>query len=74
MSMDHVGVADVDWRKSSYSNGQANCVEFAQRDGLILVRDSKQNGEGPVLEFTRAEIGAFLLGAKDGEFDDLSEE
>ena len=31
------------WRKSSYSNGQANCVEIAARGGrtLIAVRDSK---------------------------------
>lgn len=31
------------WRKSSYSNGQANCVEVAARGGrtLVAVRDSK---------------------------------
>jgi hypothetical protein len=27
--------------------------------------------EGPALVYTRAEITAFVLGAKDGEFDDL---
>jgi hypothetical protein len=29
------------WRKSSYSNGQANCVETASRLGTVAVRDSK---------------------------------
>ena len=28
------------WRKSSYSDGQANCVEVAAA-GLVAVRDSK---------------------------------
>ncbi|MBR7839666.1 DUF397 domain-containing protein [Actinospica durhamensis] len=74
MSKDHDGVMEAGWRKSSYSNGQGNCVEFKQEDGLILVRDSKQGGTGPVLRFTHAEVGAFLLGAKDGEFDDLAKE
>jgi Domain of unknown function (DUF397) len=31
---------DLLWRKSSYSNGQANCVEVAAA-GLVSVRDSK---------------------------------
>ncbi len=41
------------WRKSSYSNGQANCVEIAARGGrtLIAVRDSKAP-EFPSLIFT----------------------
>jgi hypothetical protein len=32
------------WRKSSYSNGQANCVEVAVGEGgrsVVAVRDSK---------------------------------
>jgi hypothetical protein len=41
------------WRKSSYSNGQANCVETAaigQDSRFVVVRDSKAPA-GPVLTF-----------------------
>ncbi|HEY3140649.1 MAG TPA: DUF397 domain-containing protein [Acidimicrobiales bacterium] len=58
------------WRKSSLSSGGDNCVEVAvAADGSIGVRDSKQHGLGPVLEFTPSEWEAFLGGVKDGEFD-----
>jgi hypothetical protein len=60
------------WRKSSYSNSQGNCVEFAQlADGSVAVRNSRFP-QGPALVYTRAEIKALLEGAKDGEFDDLA--
>jgi hypothetical protein len=60
----------TNWRKSSLSSGGDNCVEIAfAADGGTGVRDSKQHGQGPVLEFTPAEWGAFLGGVKDGEFD-----
>ncbi|MBT2449364.1 DUF397 domain-containing protein [Streptomyces sp. ISL-43] len=39
------------WRKSSYSNGTGGeCVEVADGDGCIGVRDSKQH-QGPFLSF-----------------------
>ncbi|MFF9436477.1 DUF397 domain-containing protein [Streptomyces sp. NPDC014735] len=48
------------WRKSSYSGGSGNCVEFAlSRPGQILVRDSKIPG-GAVLSFPAAALTAFL--------------
>ncbi|HCU95455.1 MAG TPA: DUF397 domain-containing protein [Actinobacteria bacterium] len=56
------------WRKSSHSSGTGNCVEVATADGSVGVRDSKQHGRGPVLEFARAEWKAFIRAAKDGEF------
>jgi hypothetical protein len=35
----------------------------------IALRDSKQQGSGPVLEFTSVEWAAFLGGVRGGEFD-----
>jgi hypothetical protein len=62
------------WRKSSYSSGTGNCVEVAVRAGLpapaaVAVRDTKQFGRGPVLEFTGAQWTAFVHAAKGGHFD-----
>jgi len=37
--------------------------------GHIGVRDTKDNGTGPVLIFTSAEWTAFIAGAKEGQFD-----
>ena len=48
-----------------------NCVEVADLPtGEVAMRNSRFP-EGPALVYTRAEITAFVLGAKDGEFDDL---
>jgi hypothetical protein len=44
------------WRKSSYSaNGGQNCVEAGHALGRVLVRDTKDNGTGPVLRITPAD-------------------
>jgi Domain of unknown function (DUF397) len=44
-----------DWRKSSYSgNGGGNCVEVGAAGHAIAVRDTKQDGAGPVLRFSPA--------------------
>jgi hypothetical protein len=57
------------WRKASKSGNNGQCVEVAFLDaGAVAVRDSK-DPEGPVLTFTPAEWGAFLDGARKGEFD-----
>lgn len=59
------------WRKPSFSD-PTNCVEVAPtEDGGVAMRDTKDNGQGPVLFFTRGEMRAFLLGAQAREFDDL---
>ncbi len=58
------------WRKSRRSNSNGNCVELAVVPDGIALRNSRF-ARGPVLVYTRAEIQAFILGAKDGDFDDM---
>ncbi|WP_425581388.1 DUF397 domain-containing protein [Streptomyces sodiiphilus] len=62
---------DVVWLKSSYSNSQGTCAEFARLpSGDVAMRNSRFP-EGPALVYTPAEIEALLRGVKDGEFDHL---
>lgn len=62
---------ELTWRKSRFSNPSGNCVELAElSDGGIALRHS-HHPKGPALVYTRAEISAFIQGAKVGEFDDL---
>ncbi len=43
------------WRKSSYSGGDGNCVEVARNiPATVAVRDSK-DPHGPILRFTTGE-------------------
>jgi Domain of unknown function (DUF397) len=54
------------WRKSSYSNGQANCVETAAigQDGRhVAVRDSKAPA-GPALTFRPSAWRRFTTSVK----------
>lgn len=62
----------VDWRKSTLSTTNG-CVEVGFVGDRIAVRDSKQQGQGPVLEFTAVEWAAFVGGVRGGEFDLSSE-
>jgi hypothetical protein len=53
------------WRKSSYSgNGGADCVEVGNADGSIMVRDTKNDGRGPVLGFGSDAWSAFTARLK----------
>jgi Domain of unknown function (DUF397) len=62
----------VRWQKSRRSNPSGNCVELAELLGGagIAVRNSR-DPEGPALVYTVDEITAFILGARDGDFDNL---
>jgi Domain of unknown function (DUF397) len=59
---------ELRWFKSSASASGA-CVEVAHvPGGGVAVRDSKDRGKVPHV-YTRREWEAFLVGAKNGEFD-----
>ncbi|WP_131785009.1 DUF397 domain-containing protein [Protofrankia symbiont of Coriaria ruscifolia] len=67
--MNSYDLSGATWRKSSYSNAKGECVEVAFLDGgVVALRDSKDNGDGPALIFTDAEWAAFVRGVTNGEF------
>ena len=64
------------WRKASFC-ASGECVEVAERNGMIVLRSSKGPRGIPVgslrrVHYTAQEWRAFLLGVKAGEFDDLA--
>ncbi|MFJ7907335.1 DUF397 domain-containing protein [Kitasatospora sp. NPDC096204] len=59
---------DANWRKSTYSNGQGDCIEVAGGiAGIIPVRDSK-DPDGPALVFSPEAWWAFVVGVRAGDF------
>lgn len=59
----------ANWRKSTRSGNQGNCVEVADNlADVVAVRDSK-DPHGPALTFEPTAFAAFVAGAKAGEFD-----
>jgi len=57
-----------EWRTSSYSSYNGNCVEVGQTGSGVAIRHSKQPN-GPVLFFSSEEWHLFLLGVRSGELD-----
>ena len=55
------------WRKSSYSGANGgNCVEVAGHGNRVLIRDTKQDGTGPVLRFSPGAWRGFAERIKGG--------
>jgi hypothetical protein len=65
--MSNGDLANALWFKSSYSNGQGECVEVAISGDQVATRDSK-NPAGPALAFTTEAWTAFVYGVALGEF------
>ncbi len=59
---------DRNFRKSSFSYPAMGCVMTAKKNGVIVVRDSK-DPKKTTLTFTENEWNAFIKGVKSGEFD-----
>ncbi len=52
---------EIEWRTSSYSGGQGNCLEAAMNlPHSVPVRDTKHRGAGPVLHIPHRSWTAFL--------------
>jgi hypothetical protein len=66
--MDRVEFDSAEFRKSSYSPpSNGGCVEVAQRDEVVAIRESKD--PDVVLMFSKRDWNLFIKGVKDGEFD-----
>jgi len=60
-------MTEIQWRKSSYSQGNGNCIEIAGIGDGVLIRESDE--PATVVKTSRAKWIAFIAGAKAGEFD-----
>jgi Domain of unknown function (DUF397) len=66
--MSDLDLSRVVWRKSIRSQQNGACVEIADLDRAIAIRDSK-NPHGPKLLFSREAWRTFSMGIGQGSFD-----
>jgi hypothetical protein len=57
--MEAADLSRTDWRKSSYSGGNGNCVETASGADTVAVRDTTDRG-GCTLAFTTEAWRVFM--------------
>ncbi|MEV8414777.1 DUF397 domain-containing protein [Streptomyces niveus] len=59
---------EITWQKSSFSGGGGEqCVEIAENNGDILMRES--DDPNAITTTSREKFAAFIAGVKAGEFD-----
>jgi Domain of unknown function (DUF397) len=64
MLLPRPGLIESDWRKSSYSLGNGECIEIASTDAsVVMIRDSKNPGGATIL-CAPAEWRSFLSAVK----------
>jgi len=66
MSVQHETYSSLIWRKSSASGGSGECVEVAQWESSVLIRDSHDRS-GPLLIVNSAQWLGLLRRARNGE-------
>jgi hypothetical protein len=60
-----VEVGALPWRKSTHSNSNGGqCIEAAHAPDTVFVRDTKDNGVGPVLRVTPSDWGRFTAAVR----------
>jgi hypothetical protein len=59
------------WRKSSYSKGTGDCVEVAETDASVVVRNSN-HPDRSMLVVPTAAVAGFVAACRAGELDDLT--
>lgn len=64
-----IDLSGAQWQRGSQATGEGDHLEIAFVQDHIAMRNSA-DPDGPVLIFTPAEWEAFVLGARDGEFDE----
>lgn len=55
----------LNWRKASQSSSSGGeCVEVADHDGTVLLRDTKQPAHTPIHEYTPTQWRTFITALK----------
>ncbi|WPB91768.1 DUF397 domain-containing protein [Streptomyces malaysiensis] len=60
-------MSQLNWRKPTFSENQANCVELAAASDGVRLRESDE--PGTVIRTTPAALGVFIRAVKAGRLD-----